>query len=79
MDDVRAVLDAVGAERAALALSDAFPDAPIHTSFYEPDRTFDDLVAYQYYGHKREHCAQIDVYRDRLIRGTTATSSATAT
>lgn len=47
--------------------------------WYGSEYSIDDLVAYQYYGHKREHCAQIDVYRDRLIRGTTATSSATAT
>lgn len=26
----------------------------------------DDFVAYSFYGHKREHCAQIAVVRDRL-------------
>jgi hypothetical protein len=26
----------------------------------------DDFIVYQYYGHKREHCAQIAVFRDKL-------------
>ena len=30
-----------GAERAVLSISDAFPDAPIYTSLYEPDGTFE--------------------------------------
>jgi glycosyltransferase involved in cell wall biosynthesis len=29
-----------GAERVALTLAKAFPDAPLHTSFYEPELTF---------------------------------------
>jgi len=30
-----------GAERLVLSIGDAFPDAPIHTSFFAPDRTYD--------------------------------------
>ncbi len=37
--------------------------------WYGPEYALDDFVVYQYYGHKREHCAQIDLYRDRLRRG----------
>jgi glycosyltransferase involved in cell wall biosynthesis len=32
-----------GAERVALALARAFPDAPLHTSLYEPDSTFEEF------------------------------------
>ncbi len=32
--------------------------------WYGPEYSLDDLIAYQYYGHKREHCAQIAVYID---------------
>ena len=34
--------------------------------WYGPEYSLDDLIAYQYYGHKREHCAQIAVYTDVL-------------
>ncbi len=34
--------------------------------WYGMEYSIDDLIVYQYYGHKREHCAQIAVYRDRL-------------
>lgn len=27
----------------------------------------DDFIAYTFYGHKREHCAQIAAFRDRLV------------
>ena len=29
------------------------------------DKSLEDLVAYQYYGHKREHSGQIQTFRDR--------------
>jgi hypothetical protein len=32
--------------------------------WYGPDYGIDDLIVYQYYGHKREHAAQVDVFRD---------------
>jgi hypothetical protein len=34
--------------------------------WYGPEYSLDDLITYQFYGHKREHCAQIAVFRDRL-------------
>lgn len=33
-----------GAERLLLSIADAFPDAPIHTSFYGPERTHDSFA-----------------------------------
>jgi len=33
-----------GAERVALAMSRAFPDAPLHTSLYDPDGTFPEFA-----------------------------------
>lgn len=37
--------------------------------WYGMEYSLDDLIVYQYYGHKREHCAQIAVYRDSLKLG----------
>lgn len=34
--------------------------------WYGLEYALDDLIVYAFYGHKREHCAQIAVYRDRL-------------
>lgn len=34
--------------------------------WYGAEYSLDDFIVYQYYGHKREHCAQIAVYRDTL-------------
>lgn len=36
--------------------------------WYGPEYDLEDLIAYSVYGHKREHCAQIDLFRDRLAR-----------
>lgn len=36
--------------------------------WYGMEYALDDFIVYQYYGHKREHCAQIAVYRDTLKR-----------
>ena len=33
---------------------------------YGPEYSFDDILVYQYYGHKREHSAQLFAYCDRL-------------
>jgi hypothetical protein len=33
---------------------------------YGPEYALDDYIVYSYYGHKREHGAQIAVFRDRL-------------
>jgi hypothetical protein len=35
--------------------------------WYGAEYALDDLIVYQYYGHKREHCGQIAVFRDTLI------------
>jgi hypothetical protein len=34
--------------------------------WYGQDYDLDDFIVYTYYGHKREHCAQINVFRDQL-------------
>lgn len=34
--------------------------------WYGMEYSLDDFIVYTYYGHKREHCAQINVFRDRL-------------
>jgi hypothetical protein len=34
--------------------------------WYGPEYDLEDFLAYSFYGHKREHCAQIMVYRDGL-------------
>jgi uncharacterized damage-inducible protein DinB len=47
--------------------------------WYGDEYSLDDLIVYQFYGHKREHCAQIDVYRDRLFRSAAGQSATTAT
>jgi Protein of unknown function (DUF664) len=36
--------------------------------WYGAEYALDDLLVYMYYGHKREHSAQIAVFRDRLMR-----------
>lgn len=34
--------------------------------WYGVEYALDDFIVYAFYGHKREHCAQIGVFRDRL-------------
>jgi hypothetical protein len=34
--------------------------------WYGPEYDLDDFICYTFYGHKREHCAQINVFRDSL-------------
>ncbi len=34
--------------------------------WYGPEYALDDYIVYNFYGHKREHCAQIAVFRDQL-------------
>jgi uncharacterized damage-inducible protein DinB len=36
--------------------------------WYGMDYALDDVIVYMYYGHKREHSAQIVAFRDRLDR-----------
>lgn len=37
--------------------------------WYGAEYALDDFIVYSYYGHKREHCAQIAAFRDLLQRG----------
>jgi hypothetical protein len=34
--------------------------------WYGAEYALDDMLVYMYYGHKREHAAQIAAFRDRL-------------
>ena len=34
--------------------------------WYGPEYALDDLIVYAFYGHKREHCSQINVFKDKL-------------
>lgn len=43
-------------------------------SWYGPEYDLEDFLVYMYYAHKREHAAQINVYRDHLARRETAVS-----
>ena len=43
--------------------------------WYGPAYSLDDFIVYQYYGHKREHSAEIAAYQDRLTRGAASTGS----
>lgn len=36
--------------------------------WYGQEYDLDDFIVYSFYGHKREHCAQIAVFRDQLVR-----------
>lgn len=36
--------------------------------WYGREYDLDDFIAYSFYGHKREHTAQINVFRDQLAR-----------
>jgi hypothetical protein len=36
--------------------------------WYGAEYALDDFIVYAFYGHKREHCAQIDVFKDKLAR-----------
>lgn len=39
---------------------------PGRLPWYGEDYSIEDFIVYQYYGHKREHMAQVAVYRDTL-------------
>jgi hypothetical protein len=60
-------------ERAHAQSRDLLARIPVETRrqsgalpWYGPEYDLEDYIAYGNYGHKREHCAQINVYRDRL-------------
>ncbi len=35
--------------------------------WYGQEYDLEDFIAYTYYGHKREHCGQIAVFRDQFV------------
>jgi uncharacterized protein (TIGR03083 family) len=56
-------------ERVMTAVNALWPEAlsqPGTIPWYGDEYSLDDLLVYMAYGHKREHVAQICVYRDRL-------------
>lgn len=60
------------AHAAVITIASQVPD-PMWTQngvlpWYGEEYDLEDWIAYQYYGHKREHTAQIAVYRDRTGR-----------
>jgi hypothetical protein len=40
--------------------------------WYGSEYSLDDVIVYMYYGHKREHSAQVAAFRDRLKEGLAA-------
>jgi DinB superfamily len=36
--------------------------------WYGKEYDLEDFIAYGFYGHKREHCSQINVFRDELMK-----------
>jgi uncharacterized protein (TIGR03083 family) len=58
------------AHERAMALLDRVPPEtrarPGTLPWYGAEYALDDFIVYAFYGHKREHCAQIAVFRDRL-------------
>jgi hypothetical protein len=51
---------------AASQIPDGLWTTPGTLPWYGAEYSIDDWIVYQFYGHKREHTAQIDVYRDHL-------------
>jgi uncharacterized protein (TIGR03083 family) len=49
-------------------LSPATLHDPGTLPWYGIEYALDDFIVYTYYGHKREHCAQIAVFRDQIGR-----------
>ena len=54
---------------------DALATIPVETlrqpgtiPWYGPEYALDDLIVYAFYGHKREHSAQVAVFRDQIRR-----------
>lgn len=60
----------VNAQAATVALIADIPLETLHQNgvlaWYGEDYDLEDYLAYSYYGHKREHSAEINVFYDRL-------------
>lgn len=52
-------------ELAARIAQERFPQ-PGTLPWYGLEYALDDFIVYTFYGHKREHCAQISIFRDHL-------------
>src|SRR5207302_6236630 len=68
---MRAVLDeCAAAHERTMALIRRIPEElcrqPGTLPWYGAEYALDDVIVYMYYGHKREHGAQIAAFRDRL-------------
>lgn len=80
---IREILDELSASHErTMALIARIPDEtrrrPGTLPWYGDAYALDDLLVYMYYGHKREHSAQIAAFRDRL-RAAPAAIEASAT
>ena len=56
-------------EQAAALLPEISPELRRQNgtlAWYGDQYDLDDFILYTFYGHKREHCAQISVFRDTL-------------
>ncbi len=55
----------------AIRLLTELPEATLRQNgvldWYGDIYDLEDFLVYTYYGHKREHCAQIQVFRDQLV------------
>jgi uncharacterized protein (TIGR03083 family) len=60
------------AQAQTLSLAAQIPAELFHQNgalpWYGETYDLDDFLAYTYYGHKREHSAEINVFSDRLVR-----------
>jgi glycosyltransferase involved in cell wall biosynthesis len=57
-----------GAERVVLRLASLFPEAPIYTSFYAPDSTFDEFRDRQIVTSKLQRSIDVDHFRNAALR-----------
>lgn len=80
---VRAVLDELTAAHGrAMALIARIPEEQRRQTgtlpWYGAEYALDDVLVYMYYGHKREHGAQIAAFRDRLKEARPAAAASAA-
>lgn len=80
---VRAALDELeAAHERTIALMGRIPEERRRQAgtlpWYGAAYALDDVIVYMYYGHKREHSAQIAAFRDRLPAAAPAVATAAA-
>ena len=58
------------ADDQVMSLIEKFPEEKLREKgtipWYGAEYSIEDLIVYQYYGHKREHSAQVEGFRDRV-------------